>query len=175
MGTRFAATIATALLILTGATCSGDDDDSADSTTSTTKSPEAEVESAYLGYWDMLSRLAAAPDPEDQDIAQRASGEALLEVKAGLTSQLSQGQIARTGPAYGHTVTSVEVADDRATVRDCAVDDSTIVDKETGETVGGGEAATGLIEAELVHDGDSWKVDAVDVLQTWPGATECEE
>jgi hypothetical protein len=166
--------IAVAFLALTAGTCSDDDSDSTSDRTTTTVSPETEVETAYLAYWDMLGRLAAAPDPEDPEITQRASGQALAEVKAGLVSQLASGHIAQTGPEYSHTVLSVVITGDKAVVRDCAVDDSTIVDQSTGAKVSGGVPATGLLEASLTAVDSGWKIDDVDTLQTWSGVTTCE-
>jgi hypothetical protein len=171
--------IAVALLALVAGTCQSDDDadDTSPTTdrTTTTVSPEAEVEAAYLAYWDMLGRLAAAPDPNDPEIDQRASGKALEEIKAGLANQLSLGRVAHPGPEYSHAVLSVELRGTGAVVRDCAIDDSTIIDQATGEKVGGGVPATGLLEASLLADGDEWRIDSLDTLQTWSGVVTCEE
>ena len=78
MGSRPLVMIAAAFLALAAGTCHSDDDaDSTSDRTTTTVSPESEVETAYLAFWDMAVRLAGSPDPNDPEIAQRASGDAL--------------------------------------------------------------------------------------------------
>ena len=143
-------------------------------TTTTTVTPEAEVEAAYLAYWDMLDRLSQAPDPNDPEIAQHVSGEALLEVIDGLRTLRAQGHVAQIGPQYAHSVLTVEVRGNRAVVRDCVVDDSTIVNEATGQVIEGGEAATGVLEVTMLVRDSRWQVDSVDRVSTEPGVTACE-
>jgi hypothetical protein len=145
----------------------------ADSEDTDTLSPEAEVEAAYLAYWEMLDRLAEAPDPDDPEILERASGEALFEVVAGLTRLRDAGHVAEIGSMYSHSVESVEVVGDRAVLRDCVVDDSKIVDPNTGEIVRGGDVASGALEVTLILEGNRWIVDAVERFPTGPGVS-CE-
>jgi hypothetical protein len=173
MGTRLAATIACAVLVLTGATCSGDDDDTADdtSTTPTTESPEAEVEAAYLAFWDMAVRLAESPDPDDPEIAERSSGDARDDLVAGLTALRDNDRHSEFGERYEHDVLSVSVDGDTATLEDCAVDDSKIVNGQ-GETVVEG-VGTEKLRVTLNHDGNSWIVAELVQVDAWEGAVEC--
>src|SRR5918994_5705071 len=83
-----AAAVACALLVLSPG-CGGDDGEAADegtttstsettvASTTTTQDPEAEVEAAYLAYWEMQQRLAEAPNPSDPEVRQRTTGPAL--------------------------------------------------------------------------------------------------
>jgi hypothetical protein len=175
MGTRLAATIACAVLVLTGATCSGDDDDAADdtSTTPTTESPEAEVEAAYLAFWDMAVRLAESPDPDDPEIAERSSGDARDDLVAGLTALRDGGQRTESGPATGHDVSSVQIDGDEAELEDCAVDESTLVDVATGDSLQEGTGTT-LWRVTLLKQADGWMVDQFERLQVWEGDVACQ-
>lgn len=178
------------VLAVTAGACGGDDDGDPDDTTSTTATTEPkdtttttrftpeeqEVVDAYLAYWKMLERLSRAPAPDDPEIQQRASGQALGEVVDGLTTLESLGRAAHTGPEYSHEVLKVDLLeeDDRAVLQDCAVDDSTIVDVSSGDRVEGGEPATGLLEVTLVGENGDWKVDNVETLSTSTGVSSCD-
>lgn len=159
--------------------CTGDDDDdspddSSPAESTTTLSPEAEVEAAYLAFWEMFVRLAQAPDPTDPEISQRASGDALRNLIEGLTDLQTLNRRSEFGPDYEHRVLSVELtSDNTAVVKDCAVDDSRIVDVSNGETV---EQATvtELSEVTLLLRDTRWLVDHSRRLNAWEGAVECQ-
>jgi hypothetical protein len=176
MGSRPLAMIAAALLALVAGTCQSDDDadDTSPTTdrTTTTVSPEAEVEAAYLAFWDMAVRLAESPNPDDPEIAQRASGDALADLVNGLRALQSQNQHSEFGPEYGHEVLSTEIDGETAIVEDCAVDDSKIVNVETGEIAVEGVGTQRLSVTLRRSDGD-WVVDKFDQLDAWTGAVAC--
>lgn len=175
MGTRLAATIACAVLVLTGATCSGDDDDAADdtSTTPTTESPEAEVEAAYLAYREMVGRLLQAPDPEDPEIDERSIGENREFLVDQLSTLDERDQKLEFGPNYAVEVSSVSVSGRTATLKDCTVDDARTVDASTGEVVSEG-TTTELLEATLAFSDSQWRVETIDGIGHWEGVAECE-
>jgi hypothetical protein len=138
----------------------------------TTISPEEEVEAAYLAFWDMFVRLAQAPDPDDPEIHERASGEAAGNVVDGLTTLRSLHRRSQFGPGYRHEVLQVDVRGDTAVVQDCAVDDSRLVDTLSGEVVAQG-VVTELLEVTLQRVGDTWLVDGTTRLDSWSGAVAC--
>lgn len=157
-------------LVLGPASCS---DDTADTPPTTTPPPEAEVEDAYLAFWDMATRLSQAPDPDDPDLERFASGQALADLVAGLEALESQQRHSELGPGYRHEVLNVEVTDgDTAVVEDCAIDDSRIVDDETGEVLVEG-VGTQLLSVDMVRREAQWIVDSIDELQVWEGAVPC--
>src|ERR671911_1658895 len=95
-----AAAVACALLVLSSG-CGDDDGEAADegttstsettiASTTTTQDPEAEVEAAYLAYWEMAERLLAAPDPDDPEIAQRVIGSARAKLVDSLATLRAQ-------------------------------------------------------------------------------------
>jgi hypothetical protein len=170
-------------VVALGMACAADDTDGSqasdtpgpDSNGTDTLSPEVEVEAAYLAYWEMLDRLAEAPDPDDPEILERASGEALFEVVAGVTTLVERGHISDSGPLYAHSVESVVVRDNEAVLRDCVVDDTSLVDRATGEVVESGEIAVALLEVTLLLEDERWKVNRVQRIPVEATAISCEE
>lgn len=161
-------------LVVGPAACGNDDDSSDDPPpTTTSATTESEVESAYLAYWEMGARLLEAPDPDDPEIPERASGEALADLVAGLEALKSANLRSELGSQYAHNVIGVEVENDgRAVVDDCAVDDSRLVDAATGEVVEQ-SVVTELIRVTMLRDGDRWRADSSVQVDAWEGAVEC--
>src|SRR5215207_6993415 len=127
---RTVGTVAAACVVLVlSSRCGNDDGEAADdgattstsettiASTTTTQDPEAEVEAAYLAYWEMNKRLSEAPDPNDPELGERATGTALDKLVDSLTTMRAAGERFVFGPEYSHLVESVEVSDDNATVR----------------------------------------------------------
>jgi hypothetical protein len=176
---RVAALAIALALALAAATC-GDDEDPPDRTTSTTASgnssttpsPEEEVEAAYLAFWEMAVRLAQNPNPDDPEITQRTSGEAMGELVDGLTTLRASNRRSEFGPQYAHNVLSVEVSGDVASLEDCTVDDSRVVDAATGQPVVEG-VGTELLTVTMVRRDSRWLVDRFEHVEAWEGAVEC--
>jgi hypothetical protein len=170
-----------ACLAALGMACAGDDasDPQATDTPDVADdaeplSPEAEVEEAYLAYWDMLDRLAEAPDPDDPEIRERASGEALLEVVAGLQTLIDHGHVSESGPLYQHSIQSVLIEDNEAVLQDCVIDDTSLIDRATGEVVEPGDMAIALLEVTLRLEEARWKVNRVERAPVDATATLCD-
>jgi hypothetical protein len=168
--------------VVAGAACGGDDDDggrvqrstTTASTTTTAPTPEGAVETAYLAYWEMAQRLVEAPDPDDPEIAERATGRALETFTESLTTLEEAGRVVRHGPQHAHDVQSVDVSGESAQVRDCAVDDASNVDLATDSTLDRG-LITALYEATLVQQAGAWRVSELSQLDGWEGAVPCVE
>jgi hypothetical protein len=177
------AAAACALLVLSSG-C-GDDGDGADegtttstsettiASTTTTQDPEAEVEAAYLAYWEMAERLLAAPEPDDPEIRRRASGTNVDQVVDSLTSLHAQGRSIRFGRLYEHDVLSVQLSGETAVVRDCNVDDAATIDAVSGDELSA-SVTTALLEATLALEQESWRVSSIERLDAWNGATRCD-
>ena len=172
MARRTLAIITTALLAL-GFACNSDDDDDPPSSSSTTTSPEAEVEAAYLAFWDMAVRLAESPDPDDPEIAQRSSGDARTDLVSGLRSLREANQRTESGPATNHEVLASEVDGETAHIDDCAVDESRLVDDSTGDTQAEGTTTTRWTVTLKQSDGE-WLVDQFERVDAWEGVVACE-
>jgi hypothetical protein len=174
LASRPVAMIAVAFLALTTGTCHNDDDSSSSTDrTTTTQSPEAEVEAAYLAFWDTAVRLAESPDPNDPDIEQRASGDALADLVDGLRALQTANQRTVSGPATTHDVLSVEIEEDTAHIDDCAVDESQLVDVTTGQTKAEGTTTTRWA-VTLVKTDAGWLVDQFNRVNAWEGVVACE-
>lgn len=167
-------------LTLGAATCGGGDDDSdrpttttSTASTTTTLTPEEEVEAAYLAFWDMFVRLAQDPNANDPEIRQRTTGEALGNLLDGLTTLETLNRRSEFGPQYKHNVLTTVIGSGSAVVTDCAVDDSRIVDEESGAIIEE-RTVTELSEVTLVRNGEAgWLVDHSTRLNAWNGAVEC--
>jgi hypothetical protein len=162
-----------ALFLTLALACSNDTDDPPPSSTSTTVSPEAEVEAAYLAYWDMAEQLSAAPDPANSEISKRAVDPVRETLTETLSSYQAEGQLVHSGPDYGHEVSEVVVDGDSATLLDCALDDSALIDEESGETIRQ-EVVTTSLQAVLVLQDDRWLLKELNALGSWEGAVPCE-
>jgi hypothetical protein len=168
--------LATLLLLLPVPllSCSDEEDPPPRSTTTTTLSPEAEVEAAYLAYWNMVDRLVADPDPENPQIGEMAVDPARQRLIDSLSGFQSAGHVARSGDLYAHVVTDVAVNGDTATLRDCAVDDSSLVEADSGEVVEQ-EVVTTSVEAVLIREGSAWLLKELNPIESWEGAVPCRE
>ena len=176
------AAAACALLVVVAA-CGDDGEAAVDGTTTstsdttiasttTTQDPEAEVEAAYLAYWEMAKRLSENPDPHDPELAERATGTNLDQVVDNLTTLKAQGRAIRFGRLYRHEVQSVELTGTTALVRDCSVDDAATINASTGRDVSA-SVTTALLEARLALEDGSWRVGSIQRLDAWNGVTEC--
>jgi hypothetical protein len=176
------AAAACALLVLSSG-C-GDDGEAADdgtttstsdttiASTTTTQDPEAEVEAAYLAYWEMAERLVENPNPDDPEIVQRSSGTARATLIDSLTTLRAQAHSVRSRDRTSHEVLVAEVQGDTAVVRDCNVDDAVRIEISTGREVQSG-ITTNLLEASLASNAGSWTVASIEKLGGWEGAQKC--
>lgn len=183
---RLAAALLVALLAVG---CGGGDDEESsdptsadgDSTTtsgsgsSTTASddPAAEVEAAYLAYWEMGERLLQHPDPDDPEIARRTTGNVRDAMVDSLSTLKAQRQAVRYGDLYEHDVISVDVTSEEAEVLDCLVDDGEVIDTSTGDRVAGG-LVTVLYRTTMVLEDGQWKASEAIEEETWEGSSTCD-
>jgi hypothetical protein len=133
---------------------------------------EAEVEAAYLAYWEMNERLAGAPDPADPEIERLSMGSAKDRLVSGITGFVTKGQTVRFNDAYAHEILSIDLMGDKAQLQDCHVDDATIVDAETGEEIQSA-VATNHLDVTLTRTSEGWKISGVERIGIWEGVTAC--
>jgi hypothetical protein len=162
---------ATLLTLAPLASCTTDDDDPP-SPTPTTLTPEAEVEAAYLAYWDMAERLSESPDPENSEISQRSIDPVRAQLTETLSTYRARGQAVRSGPDYRHRIADVEISGGTATLQDCAADDSALIDVTSGEVIEHDVVTTSL-QAVLVSRGDEWLLQELNSLGSWRGVVSC--
>jgi hypothetical protein len=167
--------VATALVATAVWGCGGGGGEDVVAEPATATAAKTEVEQAYLAYWDMVGRLEREKPGQDAEIADRATGPALVALTSQMAMLELSGQLNLHEDGYEHQVLSVEVEGTSATeavVRDCFVDDTTLVDRETLEPVTGKNdgVTTQLLEVRLVVR-DTWQVQEVVTVETFEGAT----
>lgn len=177
MVSRLLALVAVAACVVPLA-CGGDDDDADDPPRTsapaapTTTSPESEVESAYLAYWDTVARLYSEPDPDSPEISKVATDPARSTLVQTLEDLSTARHSIELGPDYAHRVSEISVDADSARLSDCTVDDASLVD---GSGVVLREATvTTALNVDLVRVGQAWRVREIHPIQDWEGATTCD-
>lgn len=133
-----------------------------------------EVLAAYRGYWDAFLEANDPPDETSPTLQTYATGEAYEAVFDATQTNRLGGQAVRLpeGSVSRREVEVVSLEADRASVRDCAVDDAVVVDLDSGEVLDD-DVVTRLATGELVREGGGWKVSFTRVEQTWEGAAGC--
>src|SRR3954463_98021 len=112
---RFGRTVVVVVVVLVAACSSGGGGSVAGTTTTTTATTvattstttvEDAVREAYLAYWKMIDRLAAAPDPNDPELADRAVDPILSIVRDDMATRKSEGRSTRppANSKYQHQI-----------------------------------------------------------------------
>lgn len=142
-------------------------------TTVTTLSPEAEVEAAIAAYDAMINRIVQAPDPNDPEIAQRATGANRERVEAGFAQLVALGQYGKPGPNRRSTVLRTVVSGAEATADVCEVDDGLLIDAATGDVLDD-DVVTRLVVISLERVDGAWLIARIDPTNSsWEGVSDC--
>jgi hypothetical protein len=167
------------VVVVGGVACGGDDDEEArESTdptassttaapTTTTTDPSAEVEAAYLGYWDAYLKAVAQPvNPELPELQQRVTGAQRTIVTRNLQQLQTRGEAVRLRrPShYRHVVRTIERSSGSASVEACVYDDLITYDVGTGVTVDE-SVAWKEVHAELVHQQGMWLISYLEIAR----------
>jgi hypothetical protein len=168
---------------LLGMVIAADDNSQSEAAATTTTAPpdpdaavKAEIEDAYRAYNAMVERLLQAPDPNDPELQQRATGAALDRLVTGFADLVTTGDVGRFGPTRSLTVLTIDVAGDSATVRACLVDESGRYDAVTGEAVVPLMVGTFIDTATLERDEGAWRVNSIKNPgpdERWDGVSTC--
>jgi hypothetical protein len=159
--------VALTALAVTVAGCGDDDDsggESAESPTAdqpaTTEEPQegraADVVAAYQASWTDFIKAGDPPSPDAEFLADHMAGDA-LEVSRNLLHQLQAEGVVLRG-TYRFDARVIELADDRAVVEDCGLDQMEVVSPASGEVVEPPDDERDGVVAELTLEGGSWKV-----------------
>ena len=147
-----------------------------ETTPSTTPAtPEAEVEAAYLKIMSSFFEGLQAPNPDDPAVKGFHSGAHLTYVTQLTRDLADASQRAAPGPS-GHwpvpIVMSVKVEGDTAEAIVCIVDDSRIVDVESGAVIND-EISTKESRAIFIRRGKRWLLDSQLLRQRQLGIKDC--
>lgn len=143
-------------------------------TTTSRADAEQEVLDAYLASWDAYTAASDPADPDFPGLAETSTGPALDQAKEQLAAYQFTGRIGRDpeGSIAEHRAEVTSVVGDKATVRDCNVDDGEIVVAATGEVVND-LVATVLFEGSMVVEDGRWKLRSLNVVEKWEGVAGC--
>ncbi len=135
---------------------------------------EQAVLDAYLASWEAWDAATNPPDPEFPALAETNTGPALQAAVDQITAWKASGRAAYDPPntISEHRAEVVRVGDREATVRDCSIDDGLVVIAATGEVVND-QVETALFEASMVIEDERWKVQSLNVLESWEGVAGC--
>ena len=174
--------VATAALVaVVFAACAGDDASTDPPATSTTLDPdeasEDEVRQAYRDFLEMAFRIAEAPDPNDPEIAQRATGDARGRIEQSAAEDQARGVVVRGGPDNKQTILTTTVAGDSARLTVCFVDHAGVFDAATGAEIEPMTTTTRLGTIDLLREDGTWKVNLVEAQEgkEWDGVHDCSE
>jgi len=136
---------------------------SVNSTPTVAADPQAAAKTAVIDAYVRAYKAVivvgkeATPSPNDPRLSEHKTGAALVAVQRAIADNNSKGLV-YSGDAELHP-TVIELGSNTATVVDCSIDRTALVERRTGSTVvpagkGEGLAAT----AKLILEGGVWKV-----------------
>jgi hypothetical protein len=149
-------------------------------TASTSAAPGAAVEPQLASRVRGLfvareaANAAPAPKPDSAQLAEFASGEALLSIRDETTRRRDLGQAIRASAANlaQLRVGFVTMTGTTATVAACSVDDGVIFEVATGRVVND-SVITHNYRIDLEQVGGVWRVSRIVRIQQWEGVAGC--
>ncbi|MGH8950786.1 MAG: hypothetical protein ACRDX9_05115 [Acidimicrobiia bacterium] len=183
---RRVTTAALAGVVVLAAGACGDDDGDEESTdqtaasttaapTTSTVDPSAEVEAAYLAYWDAYLEAVAEPvNPELPELQALMTGGHRRVVTRNLRNMQANALAVREreDSRYRNVFETVEFADEAAKFTACSYDDLVTYDVATGEAVDD-SVATKWLEGRMILEDDRWKVAQLEIVSRETGNDQC--
>jgi hypothetical protein len=160
-----------------GATPAPPPSSTVESTSPTTqpRSDEEAILAAVQGYWQAF--LVANDPPDTNHPALRAvmAGPALTTTVDRIEERQRLRQVVRLPSAsrFRSTPQLESVDGGAATVLDCLVDDSMVIDEPSGLVLNS-KVSTFLFRHKVARLGASWFVTEVEQVSRWDGVTQCE-
>jgi hypothetical protein len=130
----------------------------AGSTTSTTEqlSPEEEVIRDYEAAYVAAATALNPPNPDSPELPAHFTGEALASHQSTIRSMQSGGAAADS--IVEHRPSNVVITGETATLRDCFVDTTQMIDLTSGQPAGQPTVTTLHVDVELERVDGTWKV-----------------
>jgi len=152
-------------------------DSSLDSTTTVPAPTDVEqaVLAAYQEFWRVWLRANNPPNPDYPDLARFYTASQLQGARASIAGHKARGELVVLPPnsKYSHHASAQVLGDGtKATIADCAIDDSIVEKTGTAEVINDDLVAQ-LVAAEMTLTESGWKVSSITFLKDWPGETEC--
>jgi hypothetical protein len=142
--------------------------------TTSPSTPEGEVLAAYQEFWQVWLRANNPPNPNYPDLAKVATGLELGTVRTAIQKSVDEGTFTTlpTGSHYRHQAEVKQINGNEASVQDCAIDDSQIIQTVSGAIVNG-DVVTQLLVSSVVRSNAVWQVTNVQEQAKWRGAVPC--
>jgi hypothetical protein len=174
------------VVVVGGVACGGGDDEEATEptassttaapTTTLATNPSAEVEAAYLAYWDAYLEASSEPvTPDLPGLQALMTGVHKRTVTRNLQNLQGNARAVRERENSRHrnVLETLEFADGAtARLTACSYDDLITYDVVTGEPVDD-SAATKWLEGQMVREGDRWKVAQLQIVRRENGNDQC--
>ncbi|MGH9268454.1 MAG: hypothetical protein ACRD0D_09785 [Acidimicrobiales bacterium] len=129
------------------------------SSTTTTPKAEDEVVRAYRRFWDTYLAAADPPNPEDPRLSDVATGDERRKLGGTFLAAKEAGEVFRGSIDLAPVV--LEVASDRARLRDCYDDHILAYDAKTGELKDRDDPRRHLVVVTMVLQDARWKVTSI--------------
>jgi hypothetical protein len=147
-----------------------------DPTTTAPPTDEEAILAAVDGYWRTIRKAWDPPDSTLDGFDTYFTGEAKATSVAYVEKRQALDHGIRLPPtsSYSHSYSTVRIDGDGAHILDCSVDDSVLFVRSSGDVID--EAiVTDLWQTTLIVDAGVWKVSDNTILETWEGATSCDD
>jgi hypothetical protein len=140
----------------------------ATTTTTAPLTPEQEVLEAVAGYWRTYFEANDPANPSHPGFQRYYTGPARVRSVANAQNRADLSLVIRRGPRglFASTATLRGISGDRASVTDCIVDDSMLVDGPSGRVLND-QVTTSMLRLDLVHEDGAWKVFELTEEQHW--------
>lgn len=125
-------------------------------TSTTLDQGEQAILEAYRRYWQIYIAVGSEMKLPDPRLAEVATGEGLRTLGSGFLADKAGGHVLRGTIDLAPKV--VELAPDKALVRDCYASHILVVDAATGRPLGPERPERVLVTVTLVPENGTWKV-----------------
>ena len=145
-------------------------------TTTPARNVQQEVEAAYQRILDEFLQQLTKPNPDAVDLRDYIHPYREFVLETHLAFQTA-GQVSAKGPSGSwprHQFISTEVDGDRAIVTACTLDDSRVIEAETGKILDD-DITTKLTVARLVRIDDHWRMANNTLKEQWQDDQGCRQ
>jgi hypothetical protein len=137
-------------------------------------SVEDQIIARYIAFWDARFAANSPPDPDDPDLAEYACCEQLDQVRTETEGHQDSNLEFRLpdDPLDRRWVEVVAIEGDEATVQECVVVDTVVVESGSGDVVSD-SVTTYNVRGEMRLVVGAWRLAAAVEVQSWEGAAGC--
>src|SRR5262249_28771014 len=136
--------------------------------------PQQAVVAAYQEFWRVWLEANNPPNPDYPKLTEVDTGAQLTLARTAIEKHRNQGVVYRSAsPSHAdHQLLSLVVTGPAATLPDCSVDDTVVLDRSSGRVVND-DVVTHLWRVSLVLEGGQWKVQDNTETDRFNGISDC--